>query len=101
MISVSFGAAVLGIALHRARRRVSTTALTLKSSVKLRNGLEMPLFGLGTWLAKADGECLGACKVALEHGYNMIDTATMYNNEQEVGAGCRRRRGHRADVGCG
>ena len=63
-----------------------STSITIDSTVRLRSGLEMPLFGLGTWLAAADGECLAACTAALDYGYRLIDTAAMYGNEHEVGA---------------
>ena len=67
----------------------SDMALSLDSRVKLRRGTEMPLFGLGTWLSEGDGTCHAAVRVALEHGYNLIDTATMYKNEHDVGAAVR------------
>lgn len=59
--------------------------LSLQSTVKLRRGDEMPLFGLGTWLSEGGGTCKKAVTVALEHGYRLIDTATMYQNEADVG----------------
>lgn len=59
--------------------------LSLQSTVKLRRGEEIPLFGLGTWLSEGGGTCKEAVTVALEHGYRLIDTATMYQNEADVG----------------
>ena len=61
-------------------------ALSLDTMVKLRNGERMPIFGLGTWLSEGDGTCKAAVKAALKHGYRLIDTATMYKNECDVGA---------------
>lgn len=60
--------------------------LTLDTTVRLRRGREMPLFGLGTWLSEQGGECRDAVLAALGHGYRLIDTATMYNNHMDVGA---------------
>jgi predicted aldo/keto reductase-like oxidoreductase len=59
--------------------------LSLHTTVKLRRGTEMPLFGLGTWLSEGGGTCKGAVASALDHGYRLIDTATMYRNEADVG----------------
>lgn len=64
----------------------SASSLTIDSTVRLSSGIDMPLFGLGTWLSAGEGECLGACKAALEYGYHLIDTSSMYENEQDVGA---------------
>lgn len=65
---------------------IPSSKLSMDSTIKLRSGIEMPLFGLGTWLSEGTGECLKACTAALEFGYNLIDTATMYENEHDVGA---------------
>ena len=43
-------------------------------TVKLNNGIEMPLIGLGTWLSKSD-DVYNAVLTALENGYRHIDTA--------------------------
>uniref|UniRef100_A0A0N4ZUK2 Aldo_ket_red domain-containing protein n=1 Tax=Parastrongyloides trichosuri TaxID=131310 RepID=A0A0N4ZUK2_PARTI len=56
----------------------------LNESIKLSNGISMPVFGLGTWLAKP-GEVENAVKVALDNGYRLIDTAELYTNEIEIG----------------
>jgi len=53
-------------------------------TVKLNNGAEIPIFGLGTWLSKP-GEAGAAVKHALENGYNHIDCAQVYMNEAEIG----------------
>jgi 2,5-diketo-D-gluconate reductase A len=52
--------------------------------VDLASGTKMPLLGLGTWAAR--GRSAGeAVRLALEIGYRLVDTATMYGNEREVG----------------
>jgi diketogulonate reductase-like aldo/keto reductase len=44
----------------------------------------MPLIGFGTWKLR-HGQARAAVLAALEAGYRHIDTATMYDNEAEVG----------------
>jgi diketogulonate reductase-like aldo/keto reductase len=53
-------------------------------SVELASGTRMPLLGLGTWQARGR-DAVEAVRSALELGYRLIDTATMYGNEAEVG----------------
>ena len=62
--------------------------LSLQSTLRLRSGIAMPNFGLGTYLAKP-GECFNAVTSALQHGYTLIDTAAMYANEVDVGQALR------------
>jgi diketogulonate reductase-like aldo/keto reductase len=59
--------------------------LTIKSTVKLNNGVEMPWFGLGIHRAGAGKEVVEAMKCALNAGYRSIDAATYYENEHRVG----------------
>jgi len=56
---------------------------TLKHS-----GTKIPLLGFGTFLNEGNS-CLDACRVAFECGYRHIDTATMYNNEEQIGEAIR------------
>lgn len=54
----------------------------------LPSGRSMPLLGFGTW--RLEGDSAQACvEEALGAGYRHLDTATIYGNETEVGAGLR------------
>lgn len=57
-------------------------------NIKLNNGYEMPVLGLGTFLSSYD-DCYKACLFALQHGYRHIDTAQNYKNEEAVGKAIR------------
>jgi diketogulonate reductase-like aldo/keto reductase len=58
----------------------------MNNSTKLNNGLTMPLLGLGVYdMYKAAAE--QAVEEALAIGYRLIDTASMYENELEIGNG--------------
>ncbi len=57
----------------------------LASAITLSNGVSMPRFGLGVFQAGSDREVREAVSWALEAGYRMIDTATIYDNETAVG----------------
>ena len=65
------------------------TEIGIDKMVKLNNGVEMPLFGLGTYQASRKGT-EEAVLHALEIGYRLIDTAQMYGNEREVGNAVRK-----------
>ncbi len=52
------------------------------------NGARIPLVGLGTW-ALSGKVCARMVEEALALGYRHVDTAAMYGNEAEVGAGLR------------
>lgn len=53
------------------------------------NGNEMPQIGLGTFRVENDENCMKSVKHAIEQGYRSIDTAKVYGNEEQVGAGIR------------
>lgn len=63
--------------------------LTIHSTVKLNNGVEMPWFGLGTYLSPVGEQTRSAVRWALEAGYRHIDTARFYKNEADVGQAVR------------
>ena len=52
----------------------------------LTSGTRMPLLGFGTWQIKG-GAATTAVRTALQAGYRHLDTATVYGNEKQVGAG--------------
>ena len=52
--------------------------------VKLNNGVEMPMAGIGTFLLSPQ-EAEASCISALQDGYRLIDTANAYVNEKAVG----------------
>lgn len=64
-------------------------AKTVKQSVKLNNGISMPLLGLGVYLMPPGHETYKAVRTALERGYRLIDTASFYRNEEDVGRAVR------------
>jgi diketogulonate reductase-like aldo/keto reductase len=69
-----------------AANTLSRGKLDLNTTVELRDGGKIPIFGLGTWRAESGGECREACDAALATGYQLLDTASGYDNEEDVGA---------------
>jgi len=63
--------------------------LTLNTCVTLNNGVMMPAMGLGTFRSSPGEETRNAVLWALEAGYRHIDTATIYQNEEDVGMAVR------------
>ena len=54
-------------------------------TVKLNNGVEMPLLGFGVFQMSDAAECERAVIDAIDTGYRLIDTAASYQNETQVG----------------
>jgi 2,5-diketo-D-gluconate reductase A len=54
-------------------------------TVKLNNGVEMPILGFGVFQVPDPNECEQSVLFALEAGYRLIDTAAIYLNEEAVG----------------
>ena len=57
----------------------------MMETIKLSNGVEMPLLGYGVFLVSPQ-ECERCVTDALSAGYRLIDTAQAYQNEEGVGA---------------
>jgi 2,5-diketo-D-gluconate reductase A len=57
--------------------------------IQLNNGQQMPQLGLGVYKVQQD-VAVHVVEAAIERGYRRIDTAALYDNEVEVGAGIRR-----------
>lgn len=49
----------------------------------------MPVVGLGTYSLCGD-TCVNSVRAAIQNGYRLIDTASYYGNEREVGEGIRK-----------
>jgi methylglyoxal/glyoxal reductase len=62
---------------------------SIADNVTLRNGVKMPVLGLGTWQSAEGSEVEQAVRWALELGYRHIDTAAIYQNERGVGRAVR------------
>lgn len=54
-------------------------------TIKLNNGVEMPILGFGVFQIPDATECEKAVLEAIESGYRLIDTAASYMNEEAVG----------------
>ena len=55
----------------------------------LKNGVEIPCLGFGTWKIPDGEEVIKAVHTAIEMGYRHIDTARAYRNEAGVGEAIR------------
>lgn len=53
-------------------------------STKLNNGIKMPILGFGVYQID-EKQCQRAVLDAIDVGYRLIDTATAYQNERQVG----------------
>lgn len=59
-----------------------------KRTVKLNNGIDMPIIGIGMWMLTPE-QAERSVSEALKAGYRLIDTARMYRNEEAVGRAVR------------
>lgn len=59
--------------------------INFKSTKKLNNGISIPTLGLGTYLNDNGEQAIDTMLYAMEIGYRHLDTASMYNNEREIG----------------
>lgn len=71
-----------GVCATCAQEKTTTAGVPM---VKLNNGVEMPRFGIGTFLQPSDEVCEQSCLTALKAGYRHIDTAHAYQDEAGVG----------------
>lgn len=67
------------------------------TSYRTNNDIAIPSLGLGVYLSNA-ADAVRSVKFALEVGYRLIDTASIYGNEAEVGEGIRQSGIKREDV---
>ena len=58
-------------------------------SVKLNNGVEIPILGFGVFQITDPAECERSVVDAIETGYSHIDSAASYRNEEAVGRGIK------------
>lgn len=54
---------------------------------RFSNGVEIPAIGLGVYQSPQGADTQNAVKWALQAGYRSLDTATIYQNEADVGKG--------------
>lgn len=57
----------------------------VRSTYSLKNGLEIPVVGFGTWKTADGDDAYNSVSEALKAGYRHIDTAAVYGNEESVG----------------
>lgn len=67
-------------------------------TVKLNNGIEMPLLGFGVFQITDNKEAEKAVLTALDAGYRLIDTASSYGNEEAVGRAIKKSGITRSDI---
>ena len=58
-------------------------------TVKLNNGVEIPILGFGVFQIADPAECERSVVDAIQTGYTHIDTAASYMNEEAVGRGIK------------
>ncbi len=58
-------------------------------NIRMNNGLDIPALGLGTYLCDPGDETYNAVRTALDYDYRHIDTASIYDNEADVGRAIR------------
>ncbi|HEX7091906.1 MAG TPA: aldo/keto reductase [Longimicrobiales bacterium] len=63
--------------------------LTIRSTIRLNNGIEIPRLGLGVYRMAPGEQTRNAVGWALEAGYRHLDTAAFYRNEEDVGRAIR------------
>lgn len=62
----------------------------MNSMIKLRDGNSIPRVGLGTWKLQGEKKDFETVvQAAWDAGYRHLDTAAIYNNEQQIGGAIR------------
>jgi 2,5-diketo-D-gluconate reductase A len=61
----------------------------MMQTVKLNNGVEVPILGFGVFQITDPAECERSVVDAIQTGYTHIDTAASYLNEEAVGRGIK------------
>jgi 2,5-diketo-D-gluconate reductase A len=61
----------------------------MMQTIKLNNGVEIPILGFGVFQIADPAECERSVVDAVQTGYNHIDTAASYMNEEAVGRGIK------------
>lgn len=61
----------------------------IDAKLALNDGQKIPQLGLGVWRIPAGRKCEAALLTAFEAGYRHIDTASLYGNEESIGAAIR------------
>lgn len=56
--------------------------------IRLKDGVEIPVLGYGTWQLEGD-TCVKGVRAAVKAGYTHIDTAQAYYNHEQVGQGLK------------
>lgn len=59
-------------------------------TVKLSNGMEMPMVGIGVYQVPDAAQCEQSVLDAFEAGYRLVDTAEGYMNEEAVGSALKK-----------
>ena len=70
----------------------------IMQTIKLHNGVEMPMEGFGVFQVSDLNVCEQAVSDAIATGYRLIDTASSYKNETAVGAAIRKSGVSREDL---
>ena len=69
----------------------------MMETIKLNNGIECPVIGIGTFMLKPT-DAQNSVREALKMGYSLVDTANAYVNERAVGRGIKESGLKREDV---
>jgi methylglyoxal/glyoxal reductase len=77
------------VALRRARCQNLAMSDATTATIPLRSGAVIPQVGLGVWQTPAGATARQAVLEALRVGYRHVDTARIYGNEADIGAGVR------------